>query len=97
MSWCNLTFELRGGIPMHWSFSELHQLRFFLVGRCNLTMRSGWGGAGLSSYTFLEYFEAPFDFTTVATWSNLTAHSPDQNKACRRPLFPTLRSFCFFV
>ena len=28
---------------------------------------------GLSSYTFLEYFEAPFDYTTVATWSDFTA------------------------
>jgi len=29
---------------------------------------------GLSSYTFLEYFEAPFDYTTIATWSNLTVY-----------------------
>lgn len=31
---------------------------------------------GLSSYSFLEYFEAPFDFTTFATWSNITAFEP---------------------
>ena len=40
---------------------------------------------GLSSYTFLEYFEAPFDFTTIATWSNMTAFSPAQNKAFKVP------------
>ncbi|CAE8712094.1 unnamed protein product [Polarella glacialis] len=32
---------------------------------------------GLSSYTFLEYFEAPFDYTTVATWKGFTAFAPD--------------------
>ena len=32
---------------------------------------------GMSSYTFLECFEAPFDFTTIATWSNFTAFSPE--------------------
>jgi hypothetical protein len=36
---------------------------------------------GLSAYTFLEYFEAPFDFTTIATWSNFTAVAPHDNKA----------------
>jgi len=32
---------------------------------------------GLSSYTFLEYFEAPFDYTTMATWSNFTVFAWD--------------------
>lgn len=32
---------------------------------------------GLSSYSFLEYFEAPFDFTTFASWSNMTAFEPN--------------------
>jgi hypothetical protein len=31
---------------------------------------------GLSSYSFLEYFEAPFNYTTFATWSNMTAFEP---------------------
>ena len=32
---------------------------------------------GLSSYTFLEYFSPPFDYTTIATWSNFTAFAPN--------------------
>jgi hypothetical protein len=40
---------------------------------------------GLSAHTFLEYFEAPFDFATIATWSNFTAFSPEQNKAYKVP------------
>lgn len=31
---------------------------------------------GLSSYSFLEYFTPPFDYTTVATWSKIRAYSP---------------------
>lgn len=31
---------------------------------------------GLSSYSFLEYFEPPFDYTTIASWSDMTAFGP---------------------
>jgi len=31
---------------------------------------------GLSSYTFLEYFQPPFDYTTIATWADMTATGP---------------------
>lgn len=44
---------------------------------------------GLSSYTFLEYFAPPFDYTTVASWSDLkvtgptgTANVPDIVQDC---------------
>eukprot|EP01063_Lacrimia_lanifica_P024779 TRINITY_DN32621_c0_g1_i1.p1 TRINITY_DN32621_c0_g1~~TRINITY_DN32621_c0_g1_i1.p1 ORF type:complete len:400 (+),score=124.12 TRINITY_DN32621_c0_g1_i1:50-1249(+) len=32
---------------------------------------------GLGSYTFMEYFAAPRRYLTVATWSDMTATSPD--------------------
>jgi len=32
---------------------------------------------GLSSYSFLEYFNPPFDYTTHATWSDMAAFSPN--------------------
>merc|ERR1712176_1352744 len=34
---------------------------------------------GLASYTFLEYFEAPFDYTTVASWNDMRAIGPSGN------------------
>lgn len=40
---------------------------------------------GLASYTFLEYYEAPFDYTTVATWSNFTAFAPDGGASYKAP------------
>ena len=39
---------------------------------------------GLSSYTFLEYYAPPFDYTTVATWSNFTAFG--ENGTVYRPV-----------
>jgi hypothetical protein len=32
---------------------------------------------GLSSYSFLEYFEAPFDYTTSASWTRMAAFGAD--------------------
>jgi hypothetical protein len=59
---------------------------------------------GLSSYTLLEYFEAPFDYTTIATWSNFTAFSskgaavakPDIVKGCCGKTYGTTSDWWVF-